>query len=98
LARHITLMPGDVILTGTPANSRPLNVGDLIEVEVTGLGRLANRVVSAPAPSALVGHQPTDTDEVRRVALGNDDRLPEAIKAGKVSKAGAAGKALLKKD
>ena len=81
LARHITLMPGDVVLTGTPANSRPLEPGDLIEIEVTGLGRLANRVVAAPAPRAQVGHQPTDTDEVRRVALGNDERLPDAIKA-----------------
>lgn len=81
LARHITLMPGDVVLTGTPANSRPLEPGDLIEVEVTGLGRLANRVVAAPAPRAAVGHQPTDSDDVRRVALGNEERLPEAIKA-----------------
>jgi 5-oxopent-3-ene-1,2,5-tricarboxylate decarboxylase / 2-hydroxyhepta-2,4-diene-1,7-dioate isomerase len=85
LARHITLMPGDVILTGTPANSRPLEVGDLIEIEVTGLGRLSNRVVSCPAPSAAVGHQPTDTDEVRRVALGNDERLPPAIKAAQAA-------------
>lgn len=85
LARHITLMPGDVILTGTPANSRPLEVGDLIEIEVTGLGRLSNRVVSCPAPSANVGHQPTDTDEVRRVALGNDERLPPAIKAAQAA-------------
>jgi 5-oxopent-3-ene-1,2,5-tricarboxylate decarboxylase/2-hydroxyhepta-2,4-diene-1,7-dioate isomerase len=85
LARHITLMPGDIVLTGTPANSRPLDVGDLIEVEVTGLGRLANRVVAAPAPRATVGHQPTDSDEVRRVALGNDERLPEAIKAASVA-------------
>jgi 5-oxopent-3-ene-1,2,5-tricarboxylate decarboxylase / 2-hydroxyhepta-2,4-diene-1,7-dioate isomerase len=82
LARHITLLPGDVILTGTPANSRPMAVGDLIEVEVTDLGRLGNRVVSAPAPRAAVGHQPTDTDSVRRVALGNDERLPPKIKAG----------------
>jgi 5-oxopent-3-ene-1,2,5-tricarboxylate decarboxylase / 2-hydroxyhepta-2,4-diene-1,7-dioate isomerase len=85
LARHITLMPGDVILTGTPANSRPLEVGDLIEIEVTGLGRLSNRVVSCPAPSANVGHQPTDTDEVRRVALGNDERLPPALKAAQAA-------------
>jgi len=85
LARHITLMPGDVVLTGTPANSRPLEVGDLIEVEVTGLGRLANRVVAAPAPRAAVGHQPADSDEVRRVALGNGERLPEAIKAASVA-------------
>jgi 5-oxopent-3-ene-1,2,5-tricarboxylate decarboxylase / 2-hydroxyhepta-2,4-diene-1,7-dioate isomerase len=85
LARHITLMPGDVILTGTPANSRPLEVGDLIEIEVTGLGRLSNRVVTCAAPSAAVGHQPTDTDEVRRVALGNDERLPPAIKAAQAA-------------
>jgi len=80
LARHITLVPGDVVMTGTPANSRPMNVGDLIEVEVTGLGRLGNRVVASPAPRADVGHQPTDTDGVRRVALGNDERLPANLK------------------
>jgi len=80
LARHITLVPGDVVMTGTPANSRPMQVGDLIEVEVTGLGRLSNRVVAAPAPRAKVGHLPTDTDAVRRVALGNDERLPANLK------------------
>jgi 5-oxopent-3-ene-1,2,5-tricarboxylate decarboxylase/2-hydroxyhepta-2,4-diene-1,7-dioate isomerase len=80
LARHITLVPGDIILTGTPANSRPLSPGDVIEVEVTGLGRLTNRVVAAPAPRAKVGHQPTDTDEVRRIALGNDERLPPHLR------------------
>jgi 5-oxopent-3-ene-1,2,5-tricarboxylate decarboxylase/2-hydroxyhepta-2,4-diene-1,7-dioate isomerase len=69
-----------VILTGTPANSRPMQPGDKIEVEVTGLGRLTNHVVSTPAPRAAVGHQPTDTEEVRRVALGNDERLPPQIK------------------
>jgi 5-oxopent-3-ene-1,2,5-tricarboxylate decarboxylase/2-hydroxyhepta-2,4-diene-1,7-dioate isomerase len=36
------------------------------------LGRLSNRVVEAPAPTHKVGHQPTDTDAVRRVALGSD--------------------------
>jgi 5-oxopent-3-ene-1,2,5-tricarboxylate decarboxylase/2-hydroxyhepta-2,4-diene-1,7-dioate isomerase len=80
LARHITLVPGDVVMTGTPANSRPMQPGDLIEVEVTGLGRLSNRVVASPAPRATVGHQPTDTDGVRRVALGNEERLPAQLK------------------
>ena len=74
LCRYITLLPGDVIMSGTPRNSRPMNVGDLVEVEVTGLGRLSNRVVEAPAPTYQVGHQPTDTDAVRRVALGSDWR------------------------
>lgn len=80
LARHITLMPGDLILTATPANSRPLNVGDLIEVEVSGLGRLSNRVVEAPAHRAQVGHQPNSSAEVIRVALGNDERLPPQLR------------------
>jgi 5-oxopent-3-ene-1,2,5-tricarboxylate decarboxylase / 2-hydroxyhepta-2,4-diene-1,7-dioate isomerase len=73
-------LPGDVVMTGTPANSRPMAIGDLIEVEITGLGRLGNRVVEAPAPRAGVGHQPTDTDAVRRVALGNGERLPANLK------------------
>ena len=74
LCRHITLLPGDVVLTGTPANSRPMQPGDVVEVEVTGLGRLQNTVVETPAPRHDVGHQPTDTDSVRRVALGSDSR------------------------
>jgi 5-oxopent-3-ene-1,2,5-tricarboxylate decarboxylase/2-hydroxyhepta-2,4-diene-1,7-dioate isomerase len=65
-------LPGDIILSGTPKNSRPMNIGDLVEVEVSGLGRLSNRVSEAPAPAHQVGHQPTDTDSVRRVALGSD--------------------------
>jgi 5-oxopent-3-ene-1,2,5-tricarboxylate decarboxylase/2-hydroxyhepta-2,4-diene-1,7-dioate isomerase len=44
LARLITLEPGDVVLTGTPANSRPMDDGDVVEVEVSGLGRLTNTV------------------------------------------------------
>jgi len=80
LARHITLMPGDLILTATPANSRPLDVGDVIEVEVTGLGRLTNRVVHSPAHRASVGHQPNSSSEVVRVALGDDSRLPKHLR------------------
>lgn len=39
-----TLLPGDVILTGTPAGVGALVAGDTVEVEVTGIGTLANRV------------------------------------------------------
>ena len=72
LCRHITLLPGDIVLTGTPANSRPMRPGDTVEVEVTGLGRLANQVAETAAPAHVVGHQPTTTKSVRRVALGGD--------------------------
>ncbi|RAK58546.1 FAA hydrolase family protein [Phenylobacterium hankyongense] len=82
IARYITLLPGDVILTGTPAHSRSLEPGDLIEVEITNLGRLANRVVAGPAPRAAdVGHPAMDTPEVRRVALGVDARVRGDFKA-----------------
>lgn len=72
LCRHISLAPGDVVLTGTPANSRPMEPGDVVEVEVTGIGRLTNTVAERPAPRHAVGHQPTDSDAVRAVALGGD--------------------------
>jgi len=72
LCRHITLLPGDVVLTGTPANSRPMEPGDRVEVEVTGLGRLENEVAEIAAPAQEVGHQPTASKSVRRVALGGD--------------------------
>ena len=72
LCRHITLLPGDIILTGTPANSRPMNIGDEVEVEVTGVGRLSNTVAECPAPHNLAGHLPTESEEVVRVARGGD--------------------------
>ena len=43
----MTLLPGDVILTGTPAGVGPMQVGDTVEVEVEGIGILRNRVVKA---------------------------------------------------
>ncbi len=36
IARTITLNPGDVLLSGTPANSRPVQPGDVVDVEVEG--------------------------------------------------------------
>jgi 2-keto-4-pentenoate hydratase/2-oxohepta-3-ene-1,7-dioic acid hydratase in catechol pathway len=46
IASAITLLPGDVVLTGTPPGAAALGDGDLIEVEVEGIGRLANRVTA----------------------------------------------------
>lgn len=80
LARHITLMPGDLILTGTPCHSRSLQPGDTIEVEITNIGRLTNHVVAGPTPRAQVGHPPMDTPEARRVAFGVDERVAGRFK------------------
>jgi 2-keto-4-pentenoate hydratase/2-oxohepta-3-ene-1,7-dioic acid hydratase in catechol pathway len=40
----MTLLPGDVILTGTPEGVGPMNVGDEVEVSIAGLGSLTNPV------------------------------------------------------
>jgi 2-keto-4-pentenoate hydratase/2-oxohepta-3-ene-1,7-dioic acid hydratase in catechol pathway len=40
----MTLLPGDVILTGTPAGVGPMEVGDEVEVSIAGLGTLTNKV------------------------------------------------------
>jgi len=44
LSAVMTLEPGDVILTGTPAGVSPLTAGDVVEVEVEGVGLLSNTV------------------------------------------------------
>ena len=73
IARNITLVPGDILLSGTPANSRPVKPGDLVEVEVEGLGKLANTIVEGPTPIRDdVGAQPTESEEVISTALGGD--------------------------
>ncbi len=45
VTRVMTLLPGDVLMTGTPAGVGPLSPGDVVEVEVEGLGVLSNEVV-----------------------------------------------------
>ncbi|NBX22729.1 MAG: FAA hydrolase family protein [Microbacteriaceae bacterium] len=73
IARTITLVPGDMLFSGTPAFSRPVQPGDVVEVEVEGLGRLTNHIVVGPTPIRTdVGAQPTESEEVVSTALGGD--------------------------
>ncbi len=73
IARTITLVPGDLLFTGTPAFSRPVVPGDVVEVEVEGLGRLTNTIVEGPtAIRTDVGAQPTSSEDVVSTALGGD--------------------------
>jgi 5-oxopent-3-ene-1,2,5-tricarboxylate decarboxylase / 2-hydroxyhepta-2,4-diene-1,7-dioate isomerase len=69
LSRLITLEPGDVLLTGTPANSRPVEPGDVVAVEVDGIGRLENTVVELEAELEPIGEQPAVTPNTLHVAL-----------------------------
>jgi 5-oxopent-3-ene-1,2,5-tricarboxylate decarboxylase/2-hydroxyhepta-2,4-diene-1,7-dioate isomerase len=69
LCRLITLEPGDVILTGTPANSRPMEPGDVVEVEISGLGRLSNTVVEWDVDLSGPGEQLEVSANTIHVAL-----------------------------
>jgi 5-oxopent-3-ene-1,2,5-tricarboxylate decarboxylase/2-hydroxyhepta-2,4-diene-1,7-dioate isomerase len=47
ISGFMTLRPGDVVFTGTPEGGHcPVKVGDVVEVEVEGIGVLRNRVVA----------------------------------------------------
>ena len=46
VSQAMTLLPGDVILTGTPAGVGPLEVGDEVSVTIESVGTLTNRVVA----------------------------------------------------
>jgi len=73
LARTITLLPGDMVFSGTPANSRPVQPGDVVTVEVEGLGALTNTIVGGPISIRDdCGAQPTESEEVLSTALGGD--------------------------
>lgn len=51
ISAYLTLTPGDLIYTGTPGNTRRMEPGDVVEVEIEGIGTLRNPVVSASPPA-----------------------------------------------
>ena len=88
LSQLMTLEPGDVILTGTPAGSSVAQPGDVVEVEVDAptapgapsTGRLVTRVVESEHPMAPYGHGPQVDDLQREEAWGSREAagLPPA--------------------
>ncbi len=46
ISRYLTLEPGDIVATGTPAGTKALHPGDVVEVELVGLSRVSNPVVA----------------------------------------------------
>jgi 2-keto-4-pentenoate hydratase/2-oxohepta-3-ene-1,7-dioic acid hydratase in catechol pathway len=89
LSRLVTLEPGDVLLTGTPANSRPVEPGDVVAVEVDGVGRLENTVEQSEEELEQVGEQPAVTAQTLHVALA----MPEDEAEREVEVSGAGGTA-----
>jgi 2-keto-4-pentenoate hydratase/2-oxohepta-3-ene-1,7-dioic acid hydratase in catechol pathway len=83
LCRLITLEPGDVVLSGTPANSRPMEPGDVVEVEATGLGRLRNTVVEWDVDLSGPGDGPAVSANTLHVALAMpEDEAERAVTDG----------------
>jgi 5-oxopent-3-ene-1,2,5-tricarboxylate decarboxylase/2-hydroxyhepta-2,4-diene-1,7-dioate isomerase len=78
VARLITLEPGDVILTGTPAHSRPVEPGDVVEVEVEGIGRLRNKIVESDRELTGPGEMPQVSAQTLHVALAIPEDEAEA--------------------
>jgi 5-oxopent-3-ene-1,2,5-tricarboxylate decarboxylase / 2-hydroxyhepta-2,4-diene-1,7-dioate isomerase len=84
VARLITLEPGDVLLTGTPANSRPVGPGDIVAVEVGGIGRLENQVVAGDREPGEPGEQPAVTAQTLHVALAiSEEDAEQEVKAAR---------------
>jgi 2-keto-4-pentenoate hydratase/2-oxohepta-3-ene-1,7-dioic acid hydratase in catechol pathway len=53
ISQVMTLLPGDIVLTGTPKGVGPMQIGDRIRVEIEGIGQLENTVVSRSWPVTL---------------------------------------------
>jgi 5-oxopent-3-ene-1,2,5-tricarboxylate decarboxylase/2-hydroxyhepta-2,4-diene-1,7-dioate isomerase len=81
LCRLVTLEPGDVLLTGTPAHSRPMEPGDEVAVEISGLGRLENKVVEWEVDLGGAGEQPAISANTLHVALAvSEDEADQMVK------------------
>ena len=50
ISQVMTLLPGDVVLTGTPQGIGPMKIGDRVRVEIEGIGHLENSVVARSSP------------------------------------------------
>jgi 2-keto-4-pentenoate hydratase/2-oxohepta-3-ene-1,7-dioic acid hydratase in catechol pathway len=75
LSRMMTLVPGDLIFSGTPANSRPVEPGDVVTVECEGLGTLENRIAEGERGIRdEAGWLPESSDKALGVALGEQLR------------------------
>jgi 5-oxopent-3-ene-1,2,5-tricarboxylate decarboxylase/2-hydroxyhepta-2,4-diene-1,7-dioate isomerase len=87
ISRFITLEENDVLLTGTPAHSRPVEPGDRVAVEVSGIGRLENTIVELERDLVQVGDQPKVSDQTLHVALAITedqarDRIAKMVREG----------------
>lgn len=98
LSQLITLEPGDLILTGTPAGSTVVQPGDVVEVEVDGgghsTGRLRTEVIEGTIPLADFGAQPK-VDDAQRADAYSLPPAESALDPDLVTKINSVGTATL---
>jgi 2-keto-4-pentenoate hydratase/2-oxohepta-3-ene-1,7-dioic acid hydratase in catechol pathway len=84
VSQYVTLLPGDVIYTGTPGTTRPIKAGDVVEIELEGVGILRNPVTQ----SSTSGEMITPAGEAKPLAFGGfpmhslDRPQPPVVKPG----------------
>jgi 5-oxopent-3-ene-1,2,5-tricarboxylate decarboxylase/2-hydroxyhepta-2,4-diene-1,7-dioate isomerase len=78
LSRFMTLEPGDVILTGTPAGADVVAPGDVVVVTLEGAGSVTSTIVEGTTPIAPYGAMPKATDDARAFATGVTPPEPPA--------------------
>jgi 5-oxopent-3-ene-1,2,5-tricarboxylate decarboxylase / 2-hydroxyhepta-2,4-diene-1,7-dioate isomerase len=86
ISRLVTLERNDVLLTGTPAHSRPLEIGDVVAVDISGIGRLENVVVELDRDLVAIGDQPRVSEQTLHVALA----IPEEEARARVTASNSA--------
>ncbi|MEO1619564.1 MAG: fumarylacetoacetate hydrolase family protein [Cyanobacteria bacterium J06632_3] len=64
ISQAITLLPGDVVLTGTPEGVGPVEVGDRIRIEIEGIGCLENTIQAKPNRNATQNKEAPATKEL----------------------------------
>lgn len=90
ISRLVTLDDNDVLLTGTPAHSRPVEPGAVVAVEISGIGRLENTIVELERDLVDVGDPPRITEQTLHVALA----IPEADARDRIARGDVAARGL----
>jgi 5-oxopent-3-ene-1,2,5-tricarboxylate decarboxylase/2-hydroxyhepta-2,4-diene-1,7-dioate isomerase len=85
LSRFMTLEPGDVILTGTPAGTGVVGPGDVVEVTLAGAGTVVSTIVPAASELKPYGAMPKATPEARAFATGVNTPRPAPLSADGVA-------------
>ena len=85
LSRFMTLERGDLILSGTPAGAGIVGPGDVVEVELAGVGSVRSTIVEASQPLAPYGAMPRATSEARALANGAPAGRPVRLTAAATS-------------